>query len=169
MKLMIGLGNPGLKYKNTRHNVGFMAADHFAKKNKRKIPRDMILVKPQLFMNNSGAALAQAIDKYKVRVDDILVICDDINLDLGIIRLRSTGSAGGHKGLQSIIDELGTEEFNRLRIGIGSANSAVLKDYVLAKFKTGERKKLNMILEMAAEAMGVWLKDGIEAAMNEFN
>lgn len=169
MKLVCGLGNPGLKYKDTRHNIGYLAIDNFVKKSGKKLSGDIVLLKPQLFMNNSGAALAKSIDRLKVGIEDILIVCDDINLELGVIRFRSGGSAGGHKGLQSIIEELGTEDFNRLRIGIGVAKDTVLKDYVLSKFETGERKTLKVVLDRASEAVNVWIEEGIEAAMNKFN
>ena len=193
MKLVIGLGNPGLKYRKTRHNVGFLAVDSFSKKNKRSLNKEIVILKPQLFMNNSGAAVAKAIRKFRVGVRDALVVCDDINLALGMIRFRSSGSAGGHRGLQSIIDELGAGDFNRLRIGIGvdpfdfaqgqsRASSgleagarrgidkgAVLRDYVLSKFTSGERKVLQEVLDRSAEAISVWIEDGIEVAMNRFN
>ncbi len=167
MKLIIGLGNPGFKYRKTRHNVGFLAVDNFGKK--KKSPKETVLLKPQLFMNNSGVAIAKAIRKFKVGVRDVLVVCDDINLVLGVIRFRSSGSAGGHKGLQSIIDELGAGDFNRLRIGIGVDKGAVLRDYVLSKFTLGERKVLQGVLDRSAEAINIWLEEGIEAAMNKFN
>lgn len=168
MKLIIGLGNPGLKYRKTRHNVGFLAVDSFSRKNKR-LNKETVLLKPQLFMNNSGVAVAKAMRKFRVSGEDTLVICDDINLALGVIRLRASGSAGGHKGLQSIIDELGAGDFNRLRIGIGVDKAAVLRDYVLSKFTPGERDTLQEVLDRSAEAIDVWLNDGIEAAMNKYN
>lgn len=169
MKLIIGLGNPGLKYRKTRHNVGFLAVDSFSKKNKRRLKKETVLLKPQLFMNNSGVAVAKAVRKFRVGVRDVLVVCDDINLALGVIRFRSSGSAGGHKGLQSIIDELGAGDFNRLRIGIGVDKGAVLRDYVLSKFTSGEKGILQEVLDRSAEAIGVWIEDGIEAAMNKYN
>jgi len=167
VKLICGLGNPGLKYKYTRHNVGFMALDNF--KNKAKGGKKAVFLKPQVFMNNSGIALKKAMNTVGAEITDVLVVCDDINLELGIIRVRARGSAGGHRGLQSIIDELGTEDFNRLRLGIGAIHGAALRDYVLSKFKPDEKKILKEVLEKAAEAIGVWIKEGIEAAMNRFN
>jgi len=185
MKLICGLGNPGLRYKNTRHNVGFLVLDNFAKKNKVKIGKkgfnslfgrmgadteEVLLLKPQTFMNNSGEAVKAAVTNFNVGPSDILVICDDINLEFGIIRFRAKGSSGGHKGLKSIIERLHDEDFNRLRIGIGSKRDGILTDYVLSGFKASEKKHLlKEVVEKAAEALDVWIKDGIEPAMNRFN
>lgn len=169
MKLIVGMGNPGLKYRKTRHNVGFLAVDGFSEKSKNRPNKEIVLLKPRLFMNNSGATVAKAIRKFKVDVRDVLVVCDDTNLALGVIRFRSSGGDGGHKGLRSIIDELGAGDFNRLRIGIGVDKGAVLKDYVLSKFTSAERKVLQEVLDRSAEAIGVWVEDGIESAMNKYN
>jgi len=169
VKLICGLGNPGLKYKNTRHNIGFLIVDNFAKKNKNKSTKDVVLLKPRCFMNNSGAAVKEALRRPNIELSDILIICDDINLELGIIRFRAAGRAGGHRGLKSIIEELGTENFNRLRIGIGSDRNTVLKDYVLSRFRADEKRILKEVIDKAAEAAGIWAQEGIEAAMNRYN
>lgn len=170
MKLICGLGNPGLRYKNTRHNVGFLTIDNFVKINKGRVDnKEIFLLKPQVFMNNSGAAVREAVKKFDIELKDILIVCDDINLELGTIRFRAKGSAGGHRGLKSIIEELNTENFNRLRIGIGSDSNTALRDYVLSKFRADEKKLLKEVVNKAAEAIPVWVEEGIEAAMNGFN
>lgn len=169
MKLIIGLGNPGLIYRNTRHNIGFMVIDNFIKVNRFKIAKDIVLLKPNLYMNNSGTAVKKAVNKCKADLKDILIICDDVNLELGVIRFRASGSAGGHKGLESIIAALGTEAFNRLRIGISADKNAALRDYVLSKFRASEKKLLKETINKTAEAVSVWIQDGIETAMNTYN
>lgn len=170
MKLIVGLGNPGLKYKNTRHNIGFLAVDNFKRLYKDKLNREVVLLKPKSFMNRSGVVLKRAIEKFGVSLSqDVLVVCDDINLELGIIRFRAKGSAGGHRGLQSIIDELGVEDFDRLRIGIGAAKGMVLKDYVLSEFGPDEKKVLRKVLDRICEAIAVWIEEGIEIAMSKYN
>lgn len=180
--MIVGLGNPGLKYKNTRHNIGFLALDSFAKKNRIKINKKsfcslfarnggLAFLKPHTFMNNSGDAVSAAASKFGVEGKDILVVCDDINLPLGTVRLRPQGSAGGHKGLISIIDKLGTSSFNRLRIGIASEGrgSANLKDFVLSGFVSGEKKAVKETVARAAAAIETWTEKGINTAMNKFN
>lgn len=182
--MIVGLGNPGLRYRHTRHNIGFLAVDNFAKIKKAGVNKkgfhslfgkieingeEAVLLKPQTYMNNSGAAVAEAVEKFAVGPEDILVICDDINLRLGIIRLRPKGSAGGQKGLKSIIKELNSEDFNRLRIGIGYGQGRDLTDYVLSGFRAGEKRFLKEVLGNSADAISVWLEEGIEAAMNKFN
>lgn len=167
MKLIVGLGNPGLKYKNTRHNIGFLIIDKFAKIN--KAGKKTTLLKPKVFMNNSGVAVKTAVDRLRIGLDDILIVCDDINLELGIIRFRAKGSAGGHKGLRSIIENLNTENFNRLRIGISSDKKRGLRDYVLSRFNPDEKIVLKEVVNRAGEAIGVWAEEGIETAMNRFN
>jgi len=184
MKLIFGLGNPGLQYRSTRHNIGYMVVGSFAKARGVLIKKkgfyslfgetriggsDIILANPQTFMNNSGRALKAAVDKYGPDARDILVVCDDINLALGIIRMRSGGSAGGHKGLASIIEGLGTDAFDRLRVGIGYERRGILRDYVLSQFGRGEKVPLRQNIEKAAEALEVWIEEGVEAAMNKFN
>lgn len=184
MKLIFGLGNPGFRYKNTRHNIGFLAVDRFAKSNKAKIEKkgfgslfeklivageEVVLIKPQTFMNNSGEAVSAAREKFAADRGGMLIVCDDVNLELGMLRFRAGGSAGGHKGLESIIRELGTEDFNRLRIGIGGQKGRPLKDYVLSRFGLNERLVVKETIAAAADAAGAWISDGIEEAMNRFN
>jgi PTH1 family peptidyl-tRNA hydrolase len=182
MKLIVGLGNPGLKYRNTRHNVGFLAVDSFAKQNKVIVDKkafgalfarkgEAVFLKPHTFMNSSGRAVLAAASKFGIAPQDILTVCDDIDLPLGTLRLRAQGSAGGHKGLISIIENLQTSSFNRLRIGIASSKrgSSDLRDFVLSKFSADEKKTVKAIIARAAAAIETWVKKGVAAAMNEFN
>jgi len=184
IRLIAGLGNPGLEYQGTRHNVGFEVVDLLTKKlkvelNKEKFgaafgqagfeDKKLILLKPLLFMNNSGQVLAAAANFYKLTADRILVIADDMALEPGMIRLRAAGSAGGHNGLADIIEKFGTDEFNRLRIGIGSRNQTAGRDYVLSRPDESERELIDKAIAEASEAAVVWASDGIETAMNRFN
>lgn len=169
MKLICGLGNPGLGYKNTRHNIGFLVIDNFAKAHKGIKKGGIVLLKPQTYMNKSGGAVKKAIDRFDVGLKDVLIVCDDINLKLGIIRFRAKGSSGGHRGLESIIEKLNTEDFNRLRIGIGSDKNSVLKDYVLSKFRSNEKRLLKEVVNKATDALTLWIEKGIDEAMNRFN
>lgn len=186
MKVICGLGNPGERYLFTRHNIGFRVVDLLADRwgltgagRAREgaarlevaLPEPIgrvLLVKPLRFMNQSGAALKAAIRQTDADpAADLLVICDDIDLPLGKVRLRRSGSAGGHNGLRDIIAALGGDEFNRLRVGIGRSGEAV--DHVLATFKPGERELAAEAIATAADAAEQWLRDGIEAAMSAFN
>jgi len=184
VKLIIGLGNPGLRYKNTRHNIGFLAVDNFAKANGIKITKreseslfaksvvdgeEILLLKPQTFMNNSGNAVKAFVNKFGIGLDDILVVCDDVNLTLGIVRFRPKGSAGGHKGLRSVIEKLNTETFNRLRVGVGYERNGTLKDYVLSGFSFNEKKSVADVVNKATDAIMVWINHGGETTMNRFN
>lgn len=186
MKVICGLGNPGERYRLTRHNVGFrvvdLLADRWALTGQGRI-RDgaalvearrpdpvgrVLLVKPMKYMNLSGGPLRAALRQTDVDPEtDLLVVADDIDLPLGRIRLRRSGSAGGHNGLRDIIASLGTSEFNRLRIGIGRAGEAM--DHVLATFRPAERELVDDMLALGADAAERWLHDGIDAAMNAFN
>lgn len=190
MKIIVGLGNPGKEYEGTRHNVGFDVIDVLAGKlnidvKRRKfaarfgegeIDNDkLILLKPWTFMNRSGEAVAAAAGFYKLGPESLLVVTDDMALEPGRIRLRAKGSAGGHNGLKDIIEELGSEDFARLRVGIGSArqqaeyNSPSARDYVLGRFEKQEKKILDDAVERAAQAVMCWIQKGIDAAMNEYN
>jgi PTH1 family peptidyl-tRNA hydrolase len=184
MKLMVGLGNPGTQYERTRHNVGFMAVDLFAQKHGAvnfRVAHEsfmadvmlggekVLLLKPQTYMNLSGRAVASAMGYYKVEVKDVLVVVDDIALPTGVIRLRASGSAGGHNGLKDLERAMGGQEYSRLRIGVDSPGVVPQKDYVLSAF-TGEQKgKVETALKSAVEAMEVWVKEGIVTAMNRYN
>jgi PTH1 family peptidyl-tRNA hydrolase len=186
MKVICGLGNPGERYRLTRHNVGFrvvdLLADRWALTGEGRV-RDgaavleaarpepvgrILLVKPMKYMNLSGGPLRAALRQTDVEVaSDLLVIADDIDLPLGRIRLRRSGSAGGHNGLRDIIGSFGTDEFNRLRIGVGRAGEAV--DHVLATFRPGERELADEMVQVGADAAERWLRDGIDETMNAFN
>lgn len=186
MYIVAGLGNPGKKYENTRHNIGFMVIDEAAekydirfteKKHKAVIGKGMIggekviLVKPQTFMNLSGESIREIIDYYKIEDQtELIVISDDISLDVGAIRIRKKGSAGGHNGLKNIILHLGHDEFQRIRVGVGNKPAEYdLIDYVLGHFDKEEQKLLTESINEAAEAIGVMIKDGPDVAMNQFN
>ena len=184
IKLIIGLGNPGTRYARSRHNVGFMAAEEFAhahtfdfkrKKFNAEIAEGAIdstrvmVAKPQTFMNLSGEAVAKLFSFYKIAPQDLLVVFDDLDLPLGRLRLRGSGGAGGHHGMESIIARIGTSEFPRLRVGIGRPTPDTDIDHVLGNFESAEKKIIEETLARACQSIQVWLKDGIERAMNEFN
>jgi PTH1 family peptidyl-tRNA hydrolase len=184
IKLIVGLGNPGLEYQQTRHNVGFEVVELLTKKLKVKLNKEkfsaafgqaefedkkLILLKPLLFMNNSGQVVAAVANFYKLTAEAILVITDDMALEPGMIRLRAGGSAGGHNGLADIIEKLGTDEFNRLRIGIGSRSQTPGRDYVLSRPSETERNLIDKAVTEAADAVMVWITEGVETAMNRFN
>jgi len=181
--LIVGLGNPGKTYQKTRHNVGFMIVDYLAawfhksfykfqnagwfasiNYNNHKV----ILLKPATYMNLSGVGVATGISRYKVPFSNLLIICDDINLTFGTIRIRSRGSDGGQKGLRSIIQELGTQDFPRLRIGIGNYFEDA-SDYVLSAFNNAEQEGLPVIIQSAGEAVLSFIHEGIEYTMSRFN
>jgi len=183
--LIAGLGNPGPKYTANRHNIGFrclerLAAAHdlaFDRRQKRARValgtiqgRRVVLAKPQTFMNESGRAVAPLVHFYKVPLERLLVVYDDLDLPLGTIRLRPEGGSGGHKGMRSIIEHLGSQEFPRLRIGIGRPPGHMdPAAYVLQDFSTEEETLLDEVLERAVAAIETWLTEGIEAAMERYN
>ncbi len=186
MHIIIGLGNPTRQYEGTRHNVGFEAIDRIAKEN--GIPMDMkkhkaicgkgmigfekvILAKPQTFMNLSGESVRELVDFYKVDPENILVIYDDIDLDVGHLRIRARGSAGGHNGMKNIIQHLsGEETFPRIRVGVGAKPQGWdLADYVLGRYNSEDRKKMDDALGLAAEAAKLIVNDDMNAAMNRYN
>src|SRR5918993_4257114 len=185
MKLIVGLGNPGRKYEGTRHNVGFDVVDQLAAKHHadwEPAPRgidalvarwraaDVVLAKPLTFMNLSGTAIVGLLQFYKVDLNDLLVIVDDVNLELGRLRTRSTGSAGGHNGLKSAIAQLGTEDFARMRMGVGRGDARRdLADHVLTKFDRDERADVQTAIGRAADAAKLFVTDGIGQVMNRFN
>lgn len=186
MKVICGLGNPGERYRFTRHNVGFrvvdLLADRWGLTGEGRL-RDgaailevrhpepigkVLLVKPMRYMNRSGAPLRAALRQTDVDVEsDLLVVSDDIDLPLGRLRLRRSGSAGGHNGLRDVITALGTDGFDRLRIGVGRAGTAA--SHVLATFRPDERDRATEMVAVGADAAELWLREGIEAAMNAFN
>ena len=184
MKIVVGLGNPGDEYVNTRHNMGFKVIDSLSKSlnidvKQRKFggrfgsgefsDNKLILLKPWQFMNRSGQVVATASGYYKLSVRDLLVITDDMDLEPGRIRIRAKGSAGGHNGLADIIDKLGTNEFARCRIGIGHSSEDDAVDHVLYKPAKEEEPLLAEAIERARKAVFCWIENGIEKTMNEFN
>jgi PTH1 family peptidyl-tRNA hydrolase len=195
MRIIIGLGNPGKKYENNRHNLGFMVVEELARKwtqkevkwqeNKKSsslilYPKpkkeasleDTLLAKPQSFMNASGLAVAKLAQFYKVGPSDIWVIHDDVDIPLGKIKIRRGGAAAGHHGVESVIRELGTDKFLRFRLGIGHpgrGRDSQVEKYVLRAFDINERTELRHMIKQAVQAIEVAIKDGIEKAMNQFN
>jgi PTH1 family peptidyl-tRNA hydrolase len=185
MYIIAGLGNPGGKYENTRHNVGFEVIDILAdrmgicvdeKKHRALCGKGVlegekvILVKPQTFMNLSGESVRSAADYYKVETDHIIVVFDDISLEPGQLRIRGKGSAGGHNGIKNIIAHLGTQEFPRVKVGIGEKPRGMdLADYVLSHFSKGEKEAMEEAYKEAAAAVAVMVGQGMDEAMNRFN
>lgn len=185
MKLVIGLGNPGLKYAGTRHNIGYEVVEYLASApmvgswksrfqsqvaETKENNEPVLLIKPETFMNLSGRAVRQAVDFYKITPADLLVICDDLALPSGKLRLRATGSHGGQNGLRNIQESLGTPDYLRLRIGIGSPGEHQdAADYVLGRFKASERSVLDEAVAKAARAILTWINRGADASMNETN
>lgn len=184
VKLIVGLGNPGPEYEQTRHNVGFMVLDALARKfgaeiRRRKFnalteevvdgPDRLLLLKPQQYMNRSGRGAADAAGFYKIAAEDILVVTDDLALEVGRLRMRPKGSAGGHNGLKDVIAALGTDAFARLRIGIGARGSKDAADYVLSRFSADERALIEEAVKTAVEAVLCWVRQGPQAAMTRYN
>lgn len=190
MKLVVGLGNPGRRYYETRHNVGFMVAEALlpmigVQNSKDRSVKDRFdgefvegqidghrvgILCPKTFMNSSGTSVRKAVDFYKLPPSEVLVICDCMSLSLGQLRIRSQGSSGGQKGLGDILRHLGTESVPRLRIGIDPAPPGwAVPDYVLSKFRASEMPKVRHAVEMAADAVCCWVLDGIDVCMNRFN
>jgi len=186
VKLVAGLGNPGPRYERTRHNVGFHVIDELVRRWNLGAPRyerrwealvidgqiagrRVLLLRPQTFMNLSGRSLLAARQFYKLDPSDLLVVCDDMDLPVGRVRLRARGSGGGQKGLENILLRLGTTEIPRLRIGIGRAPSPVAAQYVLSRFAPDEQQAIEEAISTAADAVECWLQRGIDAAMNRFN
>jgi PTH1 family peptidyl-tRNA hydrolase len=183
-KLVVGLGNPGSKYDGTRHNVGFDAVDRlgrggcgasFSRKFDGQVAeveidyKRVLLLKPETFMNLSGRSVRQAVAFYKIDLADLLVVCDDLSLPLGKLRIRGGGSDGGQKGLRDIALQLGSEEYPRLRIGIGERGPIDATDFVLTRFRSAERPIIDDALITATQAVAVWVSQGLPAAMNRFN
>ena len=184
MKLIVGLGNPGKKYDKTRHNMGFMAIDLLADQAKIDVDKevfhalmgrgvifneDVILFKPQTFMNLSGTAVQEVAHYFKINLEDIIVVYDDMALAPGTIRLRKEGSSGGHKGMQNIIDCLSSEQIKRIRIGIGEPGEWDTVDYVLSKPLSDEAPLIEEAIENAVGALKEALKSDFDRAMNKFN
>ena len=184
VKMIVGLGNPGVEYTGTRHNIGFrvidLLSDFLGIEVRRKkfgglfgrgefAGEKIVLLKPMKFMNCSGQVVSTAAGFYRVSFDDLLVITDDMALEPGRLRLRSKGSAGGHKGLVDIITKLGTENISRLRVGIGQSGRDSAVDFVLDKPTEAEKALLDETVERARRAVIYWIEYGIEAAMNRYN
>jgi PTH1 family peptidyl-tRNA hydrolase len=184
MKLVVGLGNPGSKYEGTRHNIGFEVVDRLAAGGPgasfgRKFDgllaetqvefHRVLLLKPQTFMNLSGRSVGQALRFYKIDLADLLVVCDDLSLPLGKLRLRGGGSDGGQKGLRDITAHVGTDAYPRLRVGIGERGEADAADFVLSRFRSAERPVIDDTLILASQAVAVWVAQGLAPAMNRFN
>lgn len=185
MKLIVGLGNPGSKYQGTRHNVGFEVVDEFARRRalmfesspgdavmarERGPGAQVILAKPLTFMNLSGQAVGGLMRYYRIDLDDVLVVADDVNLPLGRLRVRRRGSDGGHNGLRSVIDSVGTEEVARLRVGVDRGDRRLdLADHVLATFDQSELETMRLAVNNASDAVEVFASEGINVAMNRFN
>jgi PTH1 family peptidyl-tRNA hydrolase len=185
MKLVVGLGNPGRKYVGTRHNIGFDVLAELARRHGQSKPKvsfqgevvdatlegdKAILLCPHTFMNRSGASVILARDFYKLTNDDLLVICDDFSLPAGKLRFRAKGSSGGQKGLEDIIRCLGTEQFGRLRIGIGPLPDRWdAADFVLGKFTKDEQPEIDLAVVLAADAVAAWARHGIDHCMAKFN
>jgi PTH1 family peptidyl-tRNA hydrolase len=183
-RMVVGLGNPGKKYARTRHNAGFRVVDLVAESLGIKLAEKkfgaiigrgefegvkLLLLKPQKFMNLSGQVVATAAGFYKLELADALVVSDDIALETGRIRMRAKGSAGGHKGLADIIRKMKSDEFARLRIGVGRSDLQPQEDYVLSEPDGEEKELLERSFDRARQAVLCWICKGVEAAMNEFN
>jgi len=195
VKLIVGLGNPGILYASSRHNIGFQVVKYLAKAKKAALKKekgmsalsakakiegsDAVLALPLTFMNLSGEAVRPLLKKYRIGLSDLLVICDDLDLEFGRIKIRSGGSSAGHRGVKSIIGLLGSDEFSRLRIGIGrpATNASggrpgehtAAADYVLARFNQREKSGLSAVIKRAAEAAQAWVNEGAQKSMNIFN
>ena len=185
VRLLVGLGNPGLRYTKSRHNVGFKCVDHMARRwgiklgdrrakavigQGRVCDTDIALAKPRTYMNDSGAAVEYLMTRFAASAEDLLVVYDDIALPLGTIRVRRSGSDGGHNGVRSIIDELGSKEFPRIRVGIGAPDDGTsYVEYVLGTFQKHEEKVIAPVIGAVADAVEVLLTEGIDTAMNRFN
>lgn len=185
MKIIVGLGNPGLEYQRNRHNIGFRILDEFALAKKGTLKykgkfdaeiaeidsydEPVLLMKPLTFMNRSSKAVMSIIKFFKIDLSQILVIYDDVALPFGTLRFRSQGTSGGHQGIQSIVDDLGSTEFARLRFGVGQVPSDQLKDYVLSNFFPEEEKMLVEWMPICLESLHNYIKFGLDYVMNRYN
>lgn len=189
MKLIVGLGNPGRGYSSNRHNIGFLCLNHFARTHgiafdrKQALARigmgeiaghKIILARPQTYMNLSGQSVGRLVKRYSVKLDDLIVIHDDLDLPLGKMRIRQSGRSAGHRGIESIISELGSQDFIRLRIGIGrptlpGASDAEVINFVLGDFSPEEKRLIGQLLPEVSEALLSLITEGLEAAMNKYN
>ena len=192
VRLIVGLGNPGAKYAGNRHNIGFMCVDRFAHDNSLSFTRssshakivegriaghDIVLAKPQTFMNNSGVSVGGLVRKFKVKFENLIVIHDDLDLPSGRIRIRLGGSSAGHKGINSIVEHIGNQEFIRVRIGIGRPNGQETAQnsedevisHVLSDFSTEENEIIRQVIPCVSEALQILLINGLTEAMNKYN
>ncbi len=184
MLVIAGLGNPGRKYENTKHNMGFLVLDAFAEKNGIKIRKikhkaltgegiiagqKVLLVKPQTYMNLSGESLREVVQYYGVEPEELMVVYDDVDIPMGSIRLRKKGSAGSHNGMKSIIYQLQVDDFPRLRVGIGTEKKGDMIDFVLTGFSKEEAAKIREAVGTSVSALECWIERGIDIAMNEYN
>lgn len=184
MKLIVGLGNPGKEYLNTRHNVGFMCLDNFAREHELDIEKkkydglfvktslygeDVILLKPQKYMNLSGEVVKRFVDYFKIDINDVLVVSDDLDIPVGKIRLRYKGSSGGHNGLKNIEQNIKTEEYKRLRIGISNDKAIDTKDYVLGDFSTSEKEVIEETIKKSSLILKDFITENFDVVMNKYN
>ncbi|MDA0744963.1 MAG: aminoacyl-tRNA hydrolase [bacterium] len=184
MRVAVGLGNPGVRYKNTLHNLGFRVVDLLAKEmggnwkdgsthlfcEVRCETLPLLLVKPMTYMNSSGFAVADVVERFGVPLEDVLVLVDDIHLELGRMRLRRRGSDGGHNGLVSVIETMGGSGFPRLRLGVGAPPDEIdLIDHVLSEFRAEEFERVETLVRAAADCVACWTALGLDVAMNRFN
>ena len=184
MKLIVGLGNPGKKYQKTRHNVGFMFVDQVVESYNEKFKLDkarlaeiaevningekVIIIKPQTYMNLSGNAVSLVKSFYKINIEDILIVYDDLDLDLARIKIKPSGSSGGHNGIKSLISSLGTQDIKRVRIGISKGNTDTI-NYVLGNFNKVEKKEIDMVIELAPSIARDFVELSFDALMNKYN
>ncbi|QIB69624.1 aminoacyl-tRNA hydrolase [Aminipila butyrica] len=184
MYVIVGLGNPGKKYENTRHNIGFIALDYLADRHGIKITKikhkalvgegnisgqKVLLVKPQTYMNLSGNSVREVMEYYKLEPENLLVVYDDIDIPTGSVRIRKKGSAGTHNGMRSIVYDLQSDQFPRIRIGMGNNKKADLVNFVIGSFTKEERKIFEGAVVHTADAIECFLQFGIDKAMNEYN
>lgn len=184
MFIIAGLGNPGKKYENTRHNMGFLVIDRLASKNDIKVNKlkhralvgdgfisgqKVLLVKPQTYMNLSGESLGEVLRYYHAEPQNLIVIYDDFDLAEGTLRIRKKGSAGSHNGMKSVIEQIGSQDFPRVRVGIGKSGGLDWKDFVLGKITGGQKQLISEAVEQAADSIMCILEKGIDKAMNEYN
>ena len=184
MYILAGLGNPGERYRSTRHNIGFIVADRFAERLGCDEPQAMfsgitrdcrservrvLVLKPQTFMNRSGASVSRALNWFKLELDQLIVIYDDLDLPFGEVRLRRRGSPAGHNGLSSIIEQCGSQDIQRLRVGIGRPTVGDTVSYVLSRFNPEEERDLPTVVDHAVDALLFWLDYGLDEAMGRFN
>jgi len=184
MKIVFGIGNPGKKYAGTRHNIGFRVVDLLAERHDVRLARrrfhsrvgggivageQVLLVRPSTYVNLCGEAAVALVNYYDCALDNFMVVCDDFNLALGTVRVRRFGGAGGHNGLLSIIEQLGSQDFPRLRIGIGSEPAEHDRDFVLAPFPPEEKETVEESIRTGADALEIWVESGVDACMNRYN